>query len=549
MQIIALAVVLQLFMLLANQVFNHSDAISPTKVFYKKGDHPGWAEVALKDDDWSDTQPESNGIYWIRAEFDLSNHRFPDRKKELVISVLGAYEVYFEGVFIGKNGQLSSNASEETPGYLDQKFILPEFSSKNGKRVLALRISNHLGNPAKHQISLSIDSYNEFYKYGIVLSLLLYTLAGMFLTVALYYSFLFFVSRRRIGYLLFGVFCLVLFALIIQTYSRYYWPYLYPQYSSWLMISGMLSLLAAILLPIFIIDNFQPPWKNWIIAVSTLVVVVSYLKFSFDESTPLFFSVTISTFLTIWAIFKKRSGSWEALTGLLIFLTGMMYFDQSIFVGFGILVMANLFSLAVIQKKERGDYEASLLRSSRLKLELLKKNLKPHFLMNSLTNIISLIENEPKTSIRLIEALSEEFYSLNEMTDKKLVSLHQELKLCDSHLEVMGIRNDITYEFSKEVDSMNIMLPPATLHTLVENGITHCRPLDGKVKFDLLIKENKAITFIQMKVKGILKKGKAPKAGTGISYLRSRLEESFPGQWKLEYGKLDEHTWYTNIEF
>lgn len=536
-------------MLLANRVFNHSDAISPASIVYKKGDHPSWAVESLKDDDWSDSKPESKGIYWIRAAFDLSNHRFPDRRKELVISVLGAYEVYFEGVLIGKNGQLSSNAKEEIPGHLDQKFILPDSLSTKGKITLALRVSDHLGNPAHHQISLRIDSYNEFYKYGIVLSLLLYTLAGMFLTVALYYSFLFFVSHRRTGYFLFGMFCFVLFVLIIMTYSRYYWPYLYTQYGLWLMISSLLSLCAAILLPIFLIDNFQIPDKIWIIGISTFIVVTAYFVFIADETAPLFFSVMISTFLTIWAIFKRRSGSWEALTGLLIFLTGMMYFDLSIFVGFGILVIANLFSLAVIQRKERRDYEASLLRSGRLKLELLKKNLKPHFLMNSLTNIISLIENEPKTSIRLIEALSEEFYSLNEMTDKKLVSLNQEIKLCESHLEVMGIRNDVAYQFKKEVDSLDIMLPPAILHTLIENGVTHCRPVNGEVVFDLTVKERDTITSVQLKVMGTLNEESDPKEGTGMAYIRSRLEESFPGKWQLTYGKRKEGIWCTNIDF
>ncbi len=536
-------------MLLANQAFNHRDAISPSNILYKKGDDPTWADKNLSHTNWSSTKPESQGIYWIRADFDLNNHRYPERKKEMEISVLGSYEAYFDGVLIGVNGQVGKNAEQEVPGQLDSNFILPDSLSQNGQRVLALRVSNNLGNTDFNQLRLNIDSYNEFYKYGIVLSLLLYILAGIFLTVSLYYFFLFFVSRRRVGYLIFGIFCMVLFILIVQTYSRYYWPYLYTQFGTWLFISSILSLCAAILLPIFLIHTFLVPGRKLVVPGSVLLVLASYFVFTTDETAPLFISVSISTLITIWAIFKKRFGSWEALTGLLIFLTGMVYFELSVYVGFGVLVIANLFSLAVIQREERREYEESLVRSSRLKLELLKKNLKPHFLINTLTNIISLIENKPKASVRLIEALSEEFYSLNEMSDRKLIPLERELKLCKSHLEVMRIRNEVEYQFNNDIDSFDTEVPPAIIHTLLENGITHCGPINNTVVFSLAVRKSKKRTSIQFNVKGKFEKKDHIREGTGIAYVRSRLEESYPGMWHLEYGELANEIWQTNIYF
>ena len=98
-----------------------------------------------------------------------------------------------------------------------------------------------------------------------------------------------------------------------------------------------------------------------------------------------------------------------------------MTFDLSLFIGFTVLVFANLFSLSIIQRQAKVEHEQSLLRSSRLETELLRKHLKPHFLLNTLTNIISLIEHKPALSIELIEALSEEFHQLNAITSTNLI--------------------------------------------------------------------------------------------------------------------------------
>jgi len=41
----------------------------------------------------------------------------------------------------------------------------------------------------------------------------------------------------------------------------------------------------------------------------------------------------------------------------------------------------------------------------------------------------------------------------------------------------------------------------------------------------------------------------APAEGTGLRYVKTRLEESFPGHWKLESGSLaDGQGWRTRIE-
>ncbi len=550
LKILALAIVLHSAMILFNKIIKHPSAIHPNTLAYHMGDNLDWAKKGVNISNWTDDISSYKGIYWLRAEFDLSKAPPSIEKKILILAIQGSYEVYANGVFIGKNGKVGHSAKEEIAGFLDQKFILPENLSNQENLQIALRISNHQKQNLTKIPYLQYNNYHEYFKLKMQQAALLNTFSGIFLIASLYYFFLYFVSFRHLRYFLFAALCLSLFLLIVITFSRNHWSFKYPDYKTWYLMATWLKLLSAITLPAFLIENFQIPRKSLLTISCILLVTVSHFTFKDEELASSFISVFISTILTIWAIFKKRLGSWEALAGLFIFLLGAMTFDLSIFIGFAVLVIANLFSLAVVQKQDKRLYEASLLRSSRLELELLKKNIKPHFLMNTLTNIISLIESEPKISIHLIESLSEEFHLLNFMTDKKLVPLEHELKLCQSHLKVMRIRNDIDYKFDIQSDSSIIKIPPAVIHTLLENGITHCEPINGMVKFDLSVKKkNKEVTIKFISKGKIEGKSIKEKEGTGLYYIRSRLEESFPGKWNLNYYHLKDYGWQTIINY
>ena len=247
-------------------------------------------------------------------------------------------------------------------------------------------------------------------------------------------------------------------------------------------------------------------------------------------------SLFMALLIIIRAMWQKRKGSLEAFSGILACFLSLNYYDLTLFLGFFGLVIFMLISLSVQLKEQKHAEGQALLRSGRLEIELLKKQLQPHFLMNTLTSIIGWIEVEPKTSVELIEALAKELDILLEIAPKKLIPLSQEIALCQSHMAVMRYRKNIIYALEVHLIDETALIPPAIFHTLLENGISHSETGQGSVSFYLTQEKNKAslrYTFVSKykKVPAKSQDGSKKTEGTGHRYIKARLEESFARRW------------------
>lgn len=537
LKIILISSVIILFMHHANRMLNDSDTIYPEKVKYY---HP-------ETNSWEMSLPSDPGMGQLKASFNFKNDVYPNKRKEILIEFLGSFELYWEGVLIGRNGRISEARDQELQGHLDQKYIIPDSLLRPEINELLLIYSDHFNTERANITAITVEPYNEFYKRTIAQSILIYALAGIFLIVTIYYVFLYFNTFRKTSYLLFALLCGFSFALIVYAYSRNYYPYTYDQYQVRQVVIWILSSIISLHLPFFYLYYFDHPKKKLFnIAIPSVFIISAMISWPLGTLFTMM-AILLPLYFVVWALVKNKQGGAEAMIGLIVFLSSFMYFNISVYVGFGVLVIITLLSLSISLGKERKAHEQSLLRSSRLESQLLKRNIQPHFLMNTLTNIISLIESNPKMSIQLIQALSDEFYALMEIADKRLIPIEKEVELCKSHLEIMSIRNDISYKLEATLNE-SIQIPPAVLHTLVENGITHNEPINGMVTFKLNVSKNGKAHYIALETHGKAKNHENMiEDGTGLKYVKARLEESFPGKWEMvnEETKLG---WRTEIK-
>jgi len=205
----------------------------------------------------------------------------------------------------------------------------------------------------------------------------------------------------------------------------------------------------------------------------------------------------------------------------------------------------------IIHEQNAQLYEIRL-RSARLEAELLRKNIQPHFILNTLQSIVNWTKRRPDLAISVIEALAEEFRMINAISDKSFIPLHQEIDLCRTHLRLMSFRMGSSYRLETNGLCEQEQIPPLVFHTMVENALSHSfgPREDGTIR--LICERTDRRTVYRLESPGSRLSELARKSegeirdGMGLRYVKARLEESYPGRWELE-SALDDDLWRVTI--
>lgn len=123
-------------------------------------------------------------------------------------------------------------------------------------------------------------------------------------------------------------------------------------------------------------------------------------------------------------------------------------------------------------------YSKSLkLEASAKEIELnnLKSQLNPHFIFNALNSIRALIDENPDKSKKAVNQLSNILRSSLATGKKGLTRFDDELKIVKDYIGLEQIRFEERLRASFEIDdeSLDFLVPPLMVQTLVENGIKH----------------------------------------------------------------------------
>jgi two-component system, LytTR family, sensor histidine kinase AlgZ len=109
------------------------------------------------------------------------------------------------------------------------------------------------------------------------------------------------------------------------------------------------------------------------------------------------------------------------------------------------------------------------------RIHAMQARIHPHFLFNSLNNVVSLISIDPDKAEQMLLNLSRLFRaSLQEL---KLVWLSDEIELCQRYLAIeqirLGERLEVEWKFENQQKISTVKIPLLTLQPLLENSIFH----------------------------------------------------------------------------
>jgi hypothetical protein len=315
------------------------------------------------------------------------------------------------------------------------------------------------------------------------------------------------------------------------------WLYEYPyswHYGRMLAVTALATAMA-VLLPWFVLLHFELGRWRWVGAGLGVLLVWAW------QSSPIYNRIGLTAFalgfatalgLSLVAVARRRRGAGFACAGLaagalVLQISPRDFLDYAFFMSVGPATLGLLGALVWQLRDER--------REARL---------------NTLATIQEVIEQEPKAAVTLIEALAAEFRVLARVAGEKLIPLGQELELCYAHLRVMSLRKGAVCTLTTTGVDERDLVPPALFHTLIENGLTHLLPRDGRQSFELVAAPEGRRTRYVMRAFGeraTPAPGAGARAGTGLRYIEARLEESFPGDWRCTSGPTADG-WETRIE-
>lgn len=539
--------------------------VEQSELRLQMGDDPQWAAPDWNDRGWQVIErvqvPAMAGIFWLRVRVRTTGTTETVPSLVLVTGGLSAWECYWDGVPVGTQGIPGTTPEKEIEGVALGTFELPPALTAPGEHVVAWRVSTyHSANLGPRSVRLLFwtvppEAYREM---DSKLSLLPAMGVGAMVTLGIGIFVMWVLADR---WLVLGLLSALCFssALLIVTAAA---PSMLSYPASWssFQINArivMVVIVASLLLAVAMRHLWPLGRRRWL-AVPLLVeaaIAIYGQPLGVNALTPILWRTAFVAALAGigWAVWQKRAGAWWLLAGVAgtaaSFERDPKHFEHSDFLfGFLPVTIGFIAAIAMQLRGERLQARDTKLTAARLEIELLRKSLQPHFLMNTLTALSQVVEEKPAAAVRLIDDLATEFRSLSRLSGEKQVSLAEELALCRAHLGVMSARTDLAWRLEAEGVEADASVPPALFLTLIENGFSHQRANRESTAFKLRAERVSGNIRYRFLSPGLVTVESARvSGGTGLRYVRARLEESFPGAWTLSHGAVP-GGWETVIE-
>ncbi|MES2377586.1 MAG: sensor histidine kinase [Bacteroidota bacterium] len=154
-----------------------------------------------------------------------------------------------------------------------------------------------------------------------------------------------------------------------------------------------------------------------------------------------------------------------------IMLSSMANF---VLAGFMTYMLSFIFRIAIAYFALKQQSEKIMAQKSQAELDLLKSQVQPHFLFNTLNNIYYEAYREAPTTAKLIERLSDIMRYFVDESPKDLVAITTEIQFLENYvaLEKIRMRHELDLTFTQNCNS-DLRIPPMLLMTFVENIFKH----------------------------------------------------------------------------
>lgn len=206
-------------------------------------------------------------------------------------------------------------------------------------------------------------------------------------------------------------------------------------------------------------------------------------------------------------------------------------------------IVAVLQAISYYEKYRERELKASRLETQLAlsHLELLKTQLHPHFLFNTLNAISALMHKDVDAADRMIALLADLLRLAIDKDERHQVPLHTELEFLERYLEIEKIRfrDRLRVTLEIEPECLGAQVPKLILQPLVENSIRHgiaVRAAAGRVEIHARRRGDHLDLVVSDDGPGLPQDPKTLREGVGLANTRARLEQLYGDEHRFEMG-------------
>lgn len=186
-----------------------------------------------------------------------------------------------------------------------------------------------------------------------------------------------------------------------------------------------------------------------------------------------------------------------------------------------------------VERRERAELQANVDRAERerttAELKALRAQVEPHFLYNTLSNVVSLIEREPATAKYMTERLIGYLRHTLDASRRENATVGDELAIIADYLEILRLRmgERLWYEVAADDATRALPLSPMLLQPLVENAIKHgLEPKieGGRITVSAVVQDGRLNIVVEDTGLGFGVATDTAGSGSGLANVRGRLK-------------------------
>ena len=199
-----------------------------------------------------------------------------------------------------------------------------------------------------------------------------------------------------------------------------------------------------------------------------------------------------------------------------------------------IFIVIKLIMLWYDNEKKVAEMEKTRLESE---LKMLKDQVNPHFMFNTLNNLYGLIGKNPPHAQESVLGLSEILRYMLYDSNQRTVALDTELKCIEHYIELEKLRypGNLSISMNVQHEVRELSIVPLSLFPFVENSFKHGASehiREAWINIDLSVYKDEFIFKIENSKGGYV--SRLPPNGIGLKNVKRRLELLYPNHHRLQ---------------